>query len=159
VTVRATDACGLFVESFQVTVNPNVVPIAAGTSFISGSCSLPSNTVVDPGEYVTLGFALQNTGSTNPINLTATLQTNANVANVSAPQSYGALAAGGGAVTQNFSFLATGTCGTSITAQDGAVNYGTVNYTINLGAPATTTQSNTANIVVPGTGTGVTTGY
>ncbi len=163
VTVRATDACGLFLEqTFQVTVNPNVVPIAAGTSFISGSCTLPSNTVVDPGEYVTLGFALQNTGTTNPSNLVATLQSNANVAAVSAPQNYGALAGGGAAVTQNFSFLATGTCGTSIAAtlqlQDGATNYGTVNYTINLGAPATSTQSNTGNILVPGTGTGAGTG-
>ncbi|HEY6166600.1 MAG TPA: Calx-beta domain-containing protein, partial [Verrucomicrobiae bacterium] len=97
-----------------------------------------ANGAVDPGETVTLSFALRNVGSTTTSNLTATLLATNGVTNPDAPKNYGAVIAGGPAVAQNFTFTATGTNGGTITAvlqlQDGATSHGAVPFVFNLGS-------------------------
>jgi uncharacterized repeat protein (TIGR01451 family) len=99
-----------------------------------------TNSAVDPGETVTMNFGLINVGSANAANLVATLQSGGGVTSPSAPQSYGALSAGGPAVSRPFSFTAAGSCGNLINAsfqlQDGASNLGTISFAIRLGAVA-----------------------
>jgi len=102
-----------------------------------------TNNAVDPGEAVTMNFGLINIGSANTTNLVATLQASGGVASPSAAQTYGALTAGGAAVSRAFSFTANGSCGGAITAtlqlQDGASSLGTVSFVVRLGAPVPTT--------------------
>jgi subtilisin-like proprotein convertase family protein len=118
---------------------------------------------VDPGERVTLNLKLMNNGTGATSNLVATLQPSANVIAPSGPQNYGAVAPST-TVGRDFSFTADGTCGTSITLnlqlQDGAVNLGTVSYTVPLGALVASSQtfSNPGVITIPASGTGASTG-
>jgi subtilisin-like proprotein convertase family protein len=122
------------------------------------SCS-PANGAVDPDETVTMDFPLQNIGTGSTTNLVATLQATGGVTAPSGPQNYGSVPPVGGPVSRPFTFTAVGTCGGTITAtlqlQDGATNLGTVTFTISLGATVntTTTFSNPAPILIPGTGT------
>ncbi len=113
---------------------PNPVP--AGSVLLQENCA-PANGVVDPGETVTLGFALQNAGTVATTNLTATLLAGGGVPAPSGPAVFGALVPGGGAVTQAFTFTAVGVCGGAVTAtlqlQDGALNLGTAVFTLPLG--------------------------
>jgi uncharacterized repeat protein (TIGR01451 family) len=102
-----------------------------------------SNNAVDPGEAVTMNFGLINIGTANTTNLVVTLQASGGVASPSVAQTYGALTAGGAAVSRPFSFTANGSCSGSITAtlqlQDGASSLGTVSFVVRLGAPVPTT--------------------
>jgi len=97
----------------------------------------PANGVVDPNETVAVSFSLKNTGSSNTTNVVATLLAANGVTSPSAPQTYGALLAGGTAVTRTFSFTAAGTCGGALSAvlqlQDGSNNLGTLTNTFTLG--------------------------
>jgi hypothetical protein len=56
----------------------------------------------------------------------------------SGPQSFGAIPNGGGSAGRDFSFTAVGNCGDLVTLalklQDGAVDFGTINYSFRLGA-------------------------
>ncbi|MGC3956784.1 MAG: S8 family serine peptidase [Verrucomicrobiota bacterium] len=108
----------------------------AGYALAAESCAAP-NSAVDPNETVTVNFALRNVGTANTTNLVATLLASGGVTVPSGAQSFGALVAGGGAVTQAFSFTASGACGGSIVATfnltDGATNYGQVSFSIPLG--------------------------
>ncbi len=107
-----------------------------GYALVTESCSAPNN-AVDPTETVTVNFALRNVGTANTTNLVATLLATGGVTAPGGAQSYGALVAGGGSVTQAFSFTASGGCGGNIVATfdltDGATNYGQVSFTIPLG--------------------------
>lgn len=109
---------------------------SVGYALATENCDVP-NGVVDPGETVTINFALQNFGTADTTNLIATLLPINGVMAPSAAQSYGALVANGGAVTQAFSFTANGICGSNIVATfeltDGAVNYAQVAINIPLG--------------------------
>jgi len=75
--------------------------------------------------------------------LVATLQATAGIGSPSGSQNYGALVAGGSAVTRSFSFTAGGSCGGTNTAtlalQDGVTGLGSVNFTFPLGQTITTT--------------------
>ena len=106
-----------------------------GSTLASEGCT-PTNGVIDPGEVVTVNFAMRNNDSVDTTNLVATLLATNGVTQPSGPQTYGVIAAGGTA-TQSFSFAASGTCGQNITAtlqlQDGPADFGTTTYTLTLG--------------------------
>src|SRR5678816_1713164 len=69
--------------------------IVASTTLTAEPCASP-DAVIDPGETVTVSFALQNTGTTNTSSqLVATLLPTGGVTAPSDPQNYGALVAGG----------------------------------------------------------------
>jgi hypothetical protein len=82
----------------------------------------------------------------------------------SAPQNYGVVVAAGPIVSRPFTFAASGTCGNNITLtlalQDGALNLGTIAYTLRLGTVSSSSQtfSNPAVITIPASGTGTPTG-
>ena len=98
---------------------------------------MPTNGVIDPDETVTVELSLENVGSTDTTNLVATLQATGGVTSPSGPQNYGALVAGGSAVTRPFTFTASATCGDTVVAtlnlQDGATNLGTVTFNFATG--------------------------
>jgi hypothetical protein len=97
----------------------------------------PPNGAVDPGEKVTVTFALANIGTADATDLTATLQSGGGVVPVVPFQSYGALTAGGAAISRAFTFVANGLCGSSITPtlslKDGGNDLGTVSFSMPLG--------------------------
>ena len=112
------------------------VVAANGAATITAESIAPANNAPDPGETVTATFPLINTGDGPTSNLVATLQSGGGVTPVTATANYGVLAANGGTGSQPFTFVASGTCGSDITAtlqlQDGALNLGTVTYTFQL---------------------------
>ena len=120
-------------------VTPVFVPIVTAGSWalLTESCQ-PTNGAVNPGELVTVAFALEDSGLGGTTNLIATLLATNGVTLPGTPQSYGALSAGGPAVSRPFSFVAAGACGSNITAvlqlQDGAANLGTVSFSLPLGS-------------------------
>jgi hypothetical protein len=119
--------------------DPALVSIvrSAGSWLVSESCS-PPNQAIDPGETVTVSFALHNVGGVNVTNLVATLLVTNGVTPLSGPQTYGALAAGGASVSNSFTFAANGNCGATISPtlslQDGPRDLGTVSFSYPLGA-------------------------
>ena len=139
---------------------PIVVPSA---SVLASETCEPTNGAVDPGETVTVNFALQNIGSVSTTNLVATLVSNSGVLFPSNPRTYGALGAGAPAVSQPFTFTANGSCGGTITAtlqlQDGSNNMGTVSFTLPLGItiPVTNFTQNFDGVTAPALPAGWTT--
>ena len=125
----------------------NALAGAPSPDIVSNSLRLAiescTNNAVDPGETVTMNFGLINVGSANTTKLMATLQAAGGVTSPSGTQDYGVLVAGGSAVTQSFSFTASGSCGGIVTAtlqlQDGTASLGTVSFDIPLGALVTGT--------------------
>jgi len=109
---------------------------AAGAVLAVENC-LPTNGVIDPGETVTVQFALQNAGTVNTTNLMATLQAGGGITPLGGPALYGALPAGGAPASQPLAFTAGGVCDGTITAtlqlQDGAASLGSVNFNFQLG--------------------------
>jgi subtilisin-like proprotein convertase family protein len=107
---------------------------------------------------------LLNNGDGNTTNLVATLLNSGGVTPVTTSQNYGVVIAAGPVVARPFTFVASGACGGSITAtfhlQDGALDLGNVTYTFQLGTIVSNTQtfSNTAAMLIPGSGTGAVTG-
>lgn len=135
--------------------------IVTNVSAILASESCPNGTI-DPGETVTVNFALRNMGGVNTTNLVVTLQPAGGVLLPSAPQSYGTLIAGGSTVTQAFSFtVAGGSCGAPITAtlqlQDGAASLGTLAISLPTGTPVTTFSQSFDTVTAPALPTGWTT--
>jgi len=112
----------------------------AGWTLLAESAT-PTNGAIDPGETVTVNFTLQNQGNLATTNLVATLLASTNLLAPSGAQTFGALAAAGGAANKSFAFTAAGTCGSSIVAtlqlQDGTNNLGTVSFTLPLGSVST----------------------
>ncbi|HET7626252.1 MAG TPA: trypsin-like peptidase domain-containing protein [Verrucomicrobiae bacterium] len=109
---------------------------AAGSSLVSETC-LPANDAVDPGETVTMNFALSNFGFAATSNLVATLLATNGILFPSAPQTYGVLETNGEAVSRPFTFFADGICGENITAslqlRDGEYDLGNVSFVLTLG--------------------------
>jgi subtilisin-like proprotein convertase family protein len=124
---------------------------SAGTALTAESCGSGQ---LDPDEAVTVRLALANVGAASTTNVVATLLAGGGVTAPGAAQAYGALAAGGAAVTNVFTFTATGACGGTVTAtwtlQDGAVSLGTVVETFTLGGSVTNVRgaTNSASITI-----------
>ncbi len=137
------------VDSFTVTPHMST----SGSAIQAGSCGSPAAATIDPNETVTVNFCVQNDGNGATGNVTGTLQATGGVTNPSAPQSYGVLNAGSGAVCRSFTFTASGTCGGTLTAnvqlQDGATNLGTIPYTFTLGAPNVAFAENFDGVAAP----------
>lgn len=123
---------------YNATSTATSLPVIAGlgATLVSESCS-PTNAAVDPGETVTMNFALQNLGGANTTNLVATLLATGGVLSPGAPQTYGVLIPAGPLAIRPFTFTAQGTCGGTITAtlqlQDGATPLGYARFDIPLG--------------------------
>jgi uncharacterized repeat protein (TIGR01451 family) len=115
---------------------PSPILVTAGDALVSEGC-LPTNGVIDPDETVTVSFAIENTGSVNTTNLQATLEPTGGVTSPNGPQNYGAVIAGGAAVSRQFIFTASGTCGGPLTATlqltDGGISLGAVAFNFTLG--------------------------
>ncbi len=111
--------------------------IVITTNFLTWEGCTPTNGVIDPGETVTMNYALRNAGVKNATNLVVTLVTNSEVSNVSAPWIYGFLMTNGPSVTGSFSFTAGGTCGGYITndftLRDGTNDLGKLSAIFRLG--------------------------
>ena len=137
---------------------------AGGAATITAESIAPANNAPDPGETITANFPLVNAGDGNTSNLVATMLTSGGVTPVTPTRTYGVVSVGAPAVSQPFTFVASGTCGNNITAslqlQDGAINLGTVTFTFRLGTTSVSSQtfSNPTAIVIPATGTGAPTG-
>jgi hypothetical protein len=129
---------------------PFISPVSA--NLVAEGCA-PTNGVLDPGEFVTVNFTLQNIGTAPTTNLVATLLATNGVAGPSSAQSYGAMTAGGAAVSHSFSFVVSGSCGGAITPtlqlQDGPRNLGIVNYSFTLGVPIVTATQNFDSVTAP----------
>ncbi len=115
--------------------NDGSLILPAGSVLISESG--PTNHAIDPGETVTLLFALRNALGTPTTNLMATLLATNGVTAPSAPQNYGALATGGPSVSRSFTFTASGTNGGAVAAtfllMDGSTTNGLVTFNYQLG--------------------------
>ena len=140
---------------------PNII---AGTSTITAESISPANMAPDPGETITANLSLINTGTGDTTNLVATLQNSGGVTPVTTSANYGVVSTSGTPVSRPFTFVASGSCGSNITAtlqlQDGMTNLGTVTFTFQLGtlSNSTTTFSNSAAITIPAGAPGTTTG-
>ncbi len=132
--------------------NPNPVIDAAGSSLVAEGCT-PANAAIDSGEGVTVSFSLQNVGTSNALNLVATLLPTNGVVSPGPAQTYGALAAGGASVTRNFSFAANAGCGSvimpTLRLQDGTNDLGTVAFAFQVGQPVVTITQNFDSVVAP----------
>jgi uncharacterized repeat protein (TIGR01451 family) len=146
VTTSSNDGNGAN-NSATVVIAPSIVAAGAVMTGESG----PVNGAVDTGETVTITLKLQNVGASDPANLVATLQASGGVTPLTGSQNYGALAHGGAAVGQTFSFTASGPNGGVVVATlqltDGAANVGTVAFAFHL--PTSVTYSNSAAISIP----------
>jgi subtilisin-like proprotein convertase family protein len=138
---------------------PGTPIIQSGGSALTAESCQPGNGAPDPGETVTVDLGVVNAGSGDTVNLVGTLLAGGGVLAPSGPQTYGAVAAGGPAVSRSFTFVADGACGGTVTAtlqlQDGPTSLGTVTYTFQLGTTVTNTYgpfSNPASISIPNSG-------
>jgi uncharacterized repeat protein (TIGR01451 family) len=116
------------------------IPVIVRDSLIlTAENATPPNNAPDPGETLSYDLGLKNVGAANTTDLVATLEDNADIVAPSAPQDYGALIAGGSAVTQPYSFIVDSAvaCGTPITLTwhlaDGASDLGTVDAHLQTG--------------------------
>src|ERR1044071_9377129 len=133
---------------------------AASATLVTETCS-PANGVIDAHETVTVRFGLRNisAGNASTTNLVATLLQTGGVVAPSGPQNYGALTAGGPAVSNSFTFTANGTCGDTLVAvlqlQDGASNLGMVTNLLPTGRTGFVTNSftNSNSVTIPDFGT------
>ena len=175
--LRVTDTAGLDVgtlgcATLEITRQLYFCCGVAGTPIINSvppavvvaESVAPANNAPDPDETVTMSFPLKNVGTGLTTNLVATLLPGGGVNAPSGPQSYGALSPIGPAAARDFSFVASGNCGDTITAtfqlQDGALDLGTVSFPIRLGSTVTsvTAGANAGAIAIPGVGTGAAAG-
>jgi hypothetical protein len=137
-----------------VAYNANIVAVpvvaAAGSTISSEVCV---NGVIEPGETVTVNFALSNVGTLNTTNVVATLDASGGVTLPSGSQTYGALVAGGAAVSRPFTFVAEGTCGDRLTAtfeiQDAGVAMSPVTFVFQMGSQATRFTQNFDSVTAP----------
>ncbi|HYV86561.1 MAG TPA: HYR domain-containing protein [Patescibacteria group bacterium] len=118
---------------------PVSIVATSGSAVVTAESCGPGTGALDPGETVSVAFTLRNTGAAATGNLVATLLAGGGVLAPGAPQSYGALPAGGGAVSRTFDFTVDPnvTCGGSIVAtlslNDGGADLGTVTFNLNAG--------------------------
>ncbi len=135
-----------------------VPAIAAAGSTITAESCVPADNALSPNETVTMNFGLKNNGTAATTSLVATLQATGGVTSPSGPQNYGAIPPDNTTVVNRpFTFTVDPAklCGDTVTAtfnlQDGALNLGTVTFTLQVGAPGGSTQASysSGNIAVP----------
>lgn len=99
--------------------------------------SFPPNGAFDPGETVTVNFAMQNIGTANTTNLVASLVPSGGVSSPSPEQVYGTVVPGDAPISRPFTFVVNGNCADTVTAtlrlRDGPSDLGTVAYQLTLG--------------------------
>jgi uncharacterized repeat protein (TIGR01451 family) len=123
--------------------------VPAGTAITSESG--PANGSIDPGETVSVLFALRDAAGTNTANLVARLLATNGVTSPSGPQNYGALVLHGPSVSKPFTFTASATNGQLIAAtfqlndNNGPTNYVAVSFVVGQN---TTVYSNLATIII-----------
>ena len=153
VFTNTTNGAGSTTRSVSLIVESTFPVIVTNGWTLSAENCPPGNGVVDPGETVTVNLSVKNTGTANTTNLVATLLGTGDVNLPSNPQTYGVVSTNGTPVSQLFSFTAGGSCGGVITAmlalQDGAVDLGTINFTIPLGLTATVFTQNFDSVAAP----------
>ena len=140
--------------------------VANGTPALVSECGTSVNGGADPGELVTMNFALVNRGEGLTTDLIATLLDGGGVLSAGAPQSYGVLSPVGPAVSRPFSLYisSAAACGSDVVAtfalSDNGVDLGTASFNIITGAqvPTVVTFSNTTPIKIPATGAGASSG-
>jgi HYR domain/Carboxypeptidase regulatory-like domain len=119
-------------------LTPISIVATSGAAVVTGESCGPGTGALDPGETVSVAFALRNTGAAATTDLVATLMTGGGVLAPGAPQSYGALPPGG-AVSRTFDFTVDPnvTCGGSMVAtfslNDGGTDLGTVAFNMATG--------------------------
>jgi uncharacterized repeat protein (TIGR01451 family) len=131
----ANSGAGLVMADTALQLLPTRPVMVGGTSaLLSESCP---NSVLDPGEVVTISFSVTNVGTAATSNLLATLLPTGLVVSPGAPQSYGTLAPHGGTDTRNFTFTVAGSCGDSnevtLHLQDGPRDLGNVTFGFRIG--------------------------
>ncbi len=133
-----------------------VPAVSAGAATISTESCTPANSVLDPGETVTMSLCIMNSGTADTTAATVgTLQASGGVMSPSAAQNYGALVSGGPAVCRNFTFTVDPglACGGTVTAtvqvQDGATNLGNVTYDLITGTLTGPVVTNTFSYTGP----------
>ena len=139
---------------------PGPAPMIINAGALLTHESGPVNGLIDPGETVTLSFALANVGSLDTFNLKATLLASREVTSPGLPQYYGALFHEGPSTTRSFTFTAAAVLSSPIVAtlqlQDerpGVTNsLGFVTFT--FGLPASSAWANANTIAIPDHGTG-----
>jgi PKD repeat protein/endonuclease/exonuclease/phosphatase family metal-dependent hydrolase len=148
-----TSGAGSTARAVNLTVNSTFPVIVTNGWTVGEESCTPTNGAVDPGETVTINLPLKNIGTANTSNLVATLLASTEVNSPDGPYTYGVISTNGTVVTQAFTFTAGGTCGSNITAtlqlQDGAVNLGTVSYTIPLGVTTGIFTQNFDSVTAP----------
>ena len=121
---------------YNATTTPEPVIAPGGFSILNEDCP-PANSVIDPGETVTVNFTFQNLGTVNTTDLVITLLETNGVVQPGGPQTVGVLVTNGAAVTVPFTFTAAGSCGDTLTPtfslRDDGDDLGTVSVKIPLG--------------------------
>ncbi|MGA4645537.1 Calx-beta domain-containing protein [Limisphaera sp. 4302-co] len=137
-------------ESATVTIvdNDGGVVVPAGSKLLSDP---NGNGALDPGERVTVRFAMRNAGTVPLGNVVATLLATNGVVQPGPARSYGALAPNGPSVSRDYSFTVQGTNGSLVRAvflvRDGDLDLGRVTFSYLVGT-RTATFSNTAQIEI-----------
>ena len=144
VIVNPTNATLLIAE----TDGSLIIPAGVALTSESG----PVDGVIEPGEMVTLLFALRNANGTNTASLIATLLATTNgISNPSGPQSYGVLTAHGPSASRPFTFTANGTNGQTITAtlqlHDGSTVLSNADFSFTLGKMPASYSNNSAIVI------------
>jgi len=156
VNLRLTNAVGNIVLVDPPSATLTIVEVDGSLILPAGSAlvseSGPVNGVIDPGEQVTVQFALRDASGTNTANLTATLLATSGISPVgSTTQNYGVLAAHGPSVSRAFSFTANATNSQNVTAtlqlQDGGHNLGQAVFNFTVGATVSS-FTNQDNIII-----------
>ena len=142
-----------YVDNIAVITNTPTANIIGTVTLAAQSCT-PTNGTINPGENDTVDLVLQNIGNADASNVVATLLATGGVTSPSGAQSYGTLLAGGAAVTNSFTFTATGTCGGTLVAsmqlQTNSVSAGTILTPFALGTTVSASNTyTTGGISVP----------
>ena len=122
--------------------------IPAGTALVSEATN---NSVIDPGETLTVLFGFRNSGGTNAVNMSAAMLATNGIVPVTTSQNYGAMVVGAPVKSRPFTFTANGTNGQTIVATfaltDNGSPIGTGSFTFTLGS-TTLSFTNGSAIVI-----------
>lgn len=130
-------------------IYPTPVIAADGAQLVSQGAGF-ANGAINSNETVTVAFTLANIGSGSTTNLIATLQAGNGVTPITVSADYGPIAPGA-AVSQDFSFVARGVPGTTVSATlaltDGTNSLGSVVFPFVI--PMTANYTSSSAIIIP----------